>query len=205
MNVGGTRVLIAHFLFSARGEGEGGCEAIIVDSIFVDSCRLLDREEEAAPMARRVSTIASHVAPAGADEPMILSEMQGNSPSPLPRPPAPRAGALRLREARRAAGRVCVIQLNRPKALNALCDQLLSELQAALDAAAADVGCGCVIITGNGRAFAAGADITELRPRTLAGIIADEFPGPCAPKPPAARRPAPVPGCPAGSRVLTRC
>ena len=61
----------------------------IVDSIFVDSCRLLDREEEAAPMARRVSTIASHVAPAGADEPMILSEMQGNSPAPIPATPPP--------------------------------------------------------------------------------------------------------------------
>ena len=102
------------------------------------------------------------------------------------------------------AGRVCVIQLNRPKALNALCDQLLSELQAALDAAAADVGCGCVIITGNGRAFAAGADITELRPRTLAGIIADEFPGPCAAKPSAAPRPTPVLRArgPAGSGAL---
>ena len=100
-----------------------------------------------------------------------------------------------------------MIQLNRPKALNALCDQLLSELQAALDAAAADVGCGCVIITGNGRAFAAGADITELRPRTLAGIIADEFPGPCAPRPLAAPRPSlaalrgPARG-PAGSDAL---
>ena len=153
-------------------------------------------------MARRVSTIASHVAPAAADEPMILSEMQGNSPCPRD-PPSPEAQEGRALPVSGGAGRVCVIQLNRPKALNALCDQLLSELQAALDAAAADVGCGCVVITGNGRAFAAGADITELRPRTLAGIIADEFPGPCAPKPPAARRPAPVQhGVPP---VLTRC
>ena len=47
-------------------------------------------------------------------------------------------------------GRVCVITLNRPKALNALCDQLLNELAVALDAASADQDCGCVVITGGG-------------------------------------------------------
>ena len=100
---------------------------------------------------RRVCTIAQHLAKASAaEEPMVVSEMRG---------------------------RVCVITLNRPKALNALCDQLLNELAVALDAASADQGCGCVVITGGGRAFAAGADITELRRRTLAGIVAAEFPG----------------------------
>ena len=74
-------------------------------------------------------------------------------------------------------GRVCVVTLNRPKALNALCDQLLNELAAILDTASKDQGCGCVVITGGGRAFAAGADIAELRQRTLAGIVAEEFPG----------------------------
>ena len=61
------------------------------------------------------------------------------------------------------SGRVYIITLNRPKALNAINDQLTSELKQALLAAEADINCGCVVITGEGRAFAAGADIKNER------------------------------------------
>jgi enoyl-CoA hydratase len=54
---------------------------------------------------------------------------------------------------------VMVLTLNRPQQLNALNDALMDELGAALAAADADAGVGCVVITGNAKAFAAGADI----------------------------------------------
>ena len=56
-------------------------------------------------------------------------------------------------------GKVGLITLNRPKQLNALNDQLMSELGAALDAFEADEHIGCIVITGSEKAFAAGADI----------------------------------------------
>jgi enoyl-CoA hydratase len=59
-------------------------------------------------------------------------------------------------------GRVALIQLNRPDVLNALNVQLMDEVMAALDVFEADPEIGCVIITGNERAFAAGADIKEM-------------------------------------------
>mgnify|MGYP000698093420 CR=1 FL=1 len=60
---------------------------------------------------------------------------------------------------RTEAGRVGIVTLNRPKQLNALNDQLMDELGAALKAFDADPAIGCVIITGSDKAFAAGADI----------------------------------------------
>lgn len=59
-------------------------------------------------------------------------------------------------------GRVAIMTLVRTKALNALCDSLMADLGAALKAAEADKNCGCVVLTGEGRAFAAGADIKEM-------------------------------------------
>ena len=56
-------------------------------------------------------------------------------------------------------GRVGVIRLNRPQALNALNIALKSELCAAIRKFDADPDIGCMIITGNEKAFAAGADI----------------------------------------------
>ena len=56
-------------------------------------------------------------------------------------------------------GRVGLITLNRPKALNALNDQVVDEIGAALDDFEADAGIGAVVITGSDKAFAAGADI----------------------------------------------
>ncbi len=60
-------------------------------------------------------------------------------------------------------GRVGLITLNRPKAMNALNDALIDELCAALDGFEADDGIGCVVITGSERAFAAGADIAAMK------------------------------------------
>src|SRR5581483_2690429 len=66
-------------------------------------------------------------------------------------------------------GRVGLVTLNRPKALNALNDALVGELLAALAAADADDGIGASVITGSEKAFAAGADIRE-----MAGLSAVE-------------------------------
>ena len=56
-------------------------------------------------------------------------------------------------------GRVGLVTLNRPKALNALNDALMDELGAALTGFDQDEAIGCIVITGSERAFAAGADI----------------------------------------------
>jgi len=58
--------------------------------------------------------------------------------------------------------RTGLITLNRPKALNALNDQLMDELGAALKAFDADPAIGCIVLTGSDKAFAAGADIGVL-------------------------------------------
>ncbi|HEU0206712.1 MAG TPA: enoyl-CoA hydratase [Pseudolysinimonas sp.] len=59
-------------------------------------------------------------------------------------------------------GRVGLITLNRPEALNAINSQLLNDLLAAATAFDADPGVGAIVITGSERAFAAGADIKEM-------------------------------------------
>jgi enoyl-CoA hydratase len=59
-------------------------------------------------------------------------------------------------------GRVALITLNRPKALNALNGQVLKEVTTALAAFDTDPGIGCIVLTGSERAFAAGADIKEM-------------------------------------------
>lgn len=59
-------------------------------------------------------------------------------------------------------GRVGLIRLNRPKQLNALNDALVDELGQALDAFEADEGIGAIVITGNEKAFPAGADIAAM-------------------------------------------
>ncbi|KAK7103871.1 enoyl-CoA hydratase, mitochondrial-like [Littorina saxatilis] len=58
---------------------------------------------------------------------------------------------------------VALIKLNRPKALNALCDALMLEMTVALDDAEKDKDIGCIVITGSDKAFAAGADIKEMQ------------------------------------------
>ena len=60
-------------------------------------------------------------------------------------------------------GRVGVITLNRPKQLNALSPALMTELGRALAALDGDAGIGAIVITGNDKAFAAGADISQMK------------------------------------------
>lgn len=65
-------------------------------------------------------------------------------------------------------GGVGIISLHRPKALNALCDALFEDLIHAVTAFDADDDIGCIIITGSGKAFAAGADISEMSKKDYA-------------------------------------
>jgi len=72
-------------------------------------------------------------------------------------------------------GGVGLIRLNRPKALNALCDQLMTELGTQLRAFDADDAIGAIVITGSERAFAAGADIKEMQPRLYPDVHKNDF------------------------------
>jgi enoyl-CoA hydratase len=72
-------------------------------------------------------------------------------------------------------GAVGLITLNRPKALNALCDALVQEMGAALDTFEADAAIGAVVITGSERAFAAGADIKEMAGRSYMDVYLGDF------------------------------
>ena len=72
-------------------------------------------------------------------------------------------------------GAVGLIRLNRPEALNALCDQLMAELGAQLIAFDADPSIGAIVLTGSDRAFAAGADIKEMQNRTYPATLMDDF------------------------------
>jgi len=72
-------------------------------------------------------------------------------------------------------GAVGIVTLNRPKALNALNGQLVSEAIDALAAFDADPAIGCMILTGSERAFAAGADIKEMASLTFADAYSGDF------------------------------
>ncbi|XP_039629647.1 enoyl-CoA hydratase, mitochondrial [Polypterus senegalus] len=67
------------------------------------------------------------------------------------------------------------IQLNRPKSLNALCDGLMKEMNQALDAFENDTQVGAIVITGNEKSFAAGADIKEMQNRTFQECYGGNF------------------------------
>ena len=73
------------------------------------------------------------------------------------------------------ARKVGIITLNRPKQLNALNDQLMDELAAALKAFEADPSVGCMILTGSEKAFAAGADITTMANYSFADAYNNDF------------------------------
>jgi len=75
-----------------------------------------------------------------------------------------------------ADNRVGLVQLNRPKALNALCNELMDELGDAMEALDKDPYIGAVVLTGSTKAFAAGADIKEMQPRTFQSCYKTNFP-----------------------------
>lgn len=72
-------------------------------------------------------------------------------------------------------GRVGWITLNRPKALNALNGQVLDDVIAALDELEHDEAIGAIVITGSERAFAAGADIKEMQPKSYMDMFMNDY------------------------------
>jgi len=72
-------------------------------------------------------------------------------------------------------GKVGLITLNRPKALNALNSELLAELVTQLEAWDRDDAVRCIVITGSERAFAAGADIKEMAPKSYMDMFRENF------------------------------
>ncbi len=72
-------------------------------------------------------------------------------------------------------GRVGLITLNRPQALNALNSKLVAEVNKALDGFEKVREIGCVVITGSEKAFAAGADIKEMNRKKYPGTYLDDF------------------------------
>jgi len=72
-------------------------------------------------------------------------------------------------------GAVGIVTLNRPNALNALNAALIRELGAALDDFEADGAIGAIVLTGNDKAFAAGADIKEMAEKTYMQAYAEDF------------------------------
>jgi enoyl-CoA hydratase len=71
--------------------------------------------------------------------------------------------------------RVGLITLNRPKALNALCAELVAELEQALNEFESDSGIGAIVVTGSEKAFAAGADIKEMKDRGFVDVFTSDF------------------------------
>lgn len=72
-------------------------------------------------------------------------------------------------------GKIGLIRLNRPKALNALNDQLMDELGDALLEFDADENIGCIVITGSEKAFAAGADIGAMANYTFVDVFKGDY------------------------------
>ena len=70
---------------------------------------------------------------------------------------------------------VGIITLNRPAALNALSSPLMGELMQALSELEDDDRIGCLVLTGNERAFAAGADIKEMQTRSYMDVYLEDF------------------------------
>lgn len=72
-------------------------------------------------------------------------------------------------------GPVGIITLNRPQALNALNSALMDELAAAIDAFEADDAVRCIVVTGSEKAFAAGADILEMKRKSYVESYNEDF------------------------------
>ena len=72
-------------------------------------------------------------------------------------------------------GRVGIVRLNRPQALNALNATLRNELLGAVEAFDADADVGCILLTGSEKAFAAGADIKEMADQSYIDIFRADY------------------------------
>ena len=71
--------------------------------------------------------------------------------------------------------KVGLVTLNRPQALNALCSEMMRELGDALATFSGDENIGAIVITGNEKAFAAGADIAEMRDKNYMEMYKQNF------------------------------
>jgi len=71
--------------------------------------------------------------------------------------------------------RVGIITLNRPEALNALCQKLVDEMHSALNDFEANTDIGCILLTGSEKAFAAGADIKEMQSKSYMDAYQEDF------------------------------
>ncbi len=74
-------------------------------------------------------------------------------------------------------GKVGVVRLNRPQALNALNPALIAELTVAVDGFEADPSIGCILVIGSDKAFAAGADIKEMAGKSYMDAFYGDFAG----------------------------
>ncbi len=72
-------------------------------------------------------------------------------------------------------GRVGLVRLNRPQALNALNAALIEELNQALEGFELDPAIGAIVLTGSEKAFAAGADIKEMQDKTYPEVFLQDF------------------------------
>jgi len=72
-------------------------------------------------------------------------------------------------------GKVGVVTLNRPQALNALSPELMRELASALDAFEGDDNIGCMVVTGSDKAFAAGADIKAMKEKSYMDVFKEDY------------------------------
>ncbi len=72
-------------------------------------------------------------------------------------------------------GKVGLIRLHRPQALNALSSPLIEDLNKALEAFETDPGIGAIVLTGSDKAFAAGADIKEMQDKSFADVFFGDF------------------------------
>ena len=71
--------------------------------------------------------------------------------------------------------KIAIVRLNRPKALNALCQQLMDEMTAIFDDLEDDTSIKAVVLTGSEKAFAAGADIKEMAPKNFIDVYKEDF------------------------------
>src|SRR5680860_65350 len=92
-----------------------------------------------------------------------------------PEPEAPKKNGAYATIIASSKGKVGLITLNRPHALNALNTELIGELNRALGAFEADSSIGCIVITGNEKAFAAGVDIKEMHQKTFVEAYGSDF------------------------------
>ena len=72
-------------------------------------------------------------------------------------------------------GNVAIITLNRPQALNALSPDLMREVSFAVDELESDSNVGCLVVTGSEKAFAAGADIKEMKTKSYMDVYMSDF------------------------------